>query len=90
MFDGLEVGADPVAEDLARLKQRFDPLLAGSAPVLDAAAKDELRLLARIHDLDDGAPPTLLWGALRCRLEALLPPAPMEEARSWAPVDAAA
>jgi len=90
VFDSFEGVADPVAQDVARLKRRFDPLLTGTTPALDDAAAEELRLLARIHDLDDAAPPTLLWGALRGRLEALLPAAPLREDRSWAPVDAAA
>jgi hypothetical protein len=62
--------SDPeaVSHDMLRLRLRFDPLLADASAPLDPAAEQELRVLARIHDLDEALSPAELWRTLRLLL----------------------
>jgi len=62
----------PVAEDLSRLKARFDPLLGDAERAVAADDLHDLVMLARIHDLDEHASPSVLWQAVRAHLDALV------------------
>ncbi len=73
MFDGGRGGVgdgttwddEAVGEEVARMCDRFDPLLQSGAAEVGPAAVDELRTMARIYDLDDGGTPAEVWRALR-------------------------
>lgn len=62
--------SDPEAmmHDMLRLRLRFDPLLADPSTTLDPEAEVELKVLARIHDLDEALSPAELWRTLRLLL----------------------
>lgn len=75
MFDGIHQPARGGAgtqgddahlpEDVRRLCARYDALLNDADAPLDAEARDQLKALAAIYDLDTGRTPDAVWRDLR-------------------------
>lgn len=96
MFDGFHQAARDDAttaddgahlpDDVRRLCARYDSLLSDADAPLDNEARDQLKALAAIYDLDTGRAPNAVWRELRGVLvrqspaagaeSATLPPAP--------------